>query len=92
LKGKIFGALADYKGDDGSAFTRLIVVYPSSSAAKEVLESLRANLDPFLKITATRPDRFDFVDFPSKRGVVERRSDILDIQLKMKADPRLDQP
>jgi len=86
LKGKIFGALADYKGDDGSTFTRLIVVYPSSSAAKEVLENLRANLDPYLKITATRPDGFDFVDFQSKRGVVERRSGILDIRFKMGAD------
>jgi len=86
LKGTIFGALADYKNVEGSSFTRLIVGYPSPAAAKEVLESLRANLDPYLKITATRPDGFDFIDFQNKRGVVERRSGILDIRFKMAAD------
>jgi hypothetical protein len=83
LGGRIFGALADYRTADGIKFTRLIVPYPEPDAAAAVMAHLRANLDPFLKITASRPDGFDFVDFQAKKGIVTRKSDVLEIRFKI---------
>jgi hypothetical protein len=83
LNGVTFGALADYRASDGSTFTRFIVPYSTPAAAKAVLENLRANLDPYLKITADRPAGFDFLDFQKKHGRVELRSELLEIRFKL---------
>jgi len=79
LGGRIFGALAAYRTPDGSAFTRLVVPYPGPDAAAAALAHLRASLDPYLKVTADRPDGFDFVDFQEKKGRVERSGAVMDI-------------
>ena len=78
--GRIFGALAEYRMADGSAFTRLIVPYPEARTAEAALSLLKANLDPYLKITGDRPDGFDFVDFQAKKGSVVRSGAVLDIR------------
>jgi hypothetical protein len=78
--GRIFGALALYRMTDGSAFTRLIVPYPDAGTAATVLAHLKANLDPYLRVTADRPDGFDFVDFQAKKGSVVRSGAVLDIR------------
>jgi hypothetical protein len=80
LGGRIFGALAAYRLPDGAAFTRLIVPYPDPETAAAALAHLKANLDPYLKVTADRPDGFDFTDFQSKKGSVVRAGAILDIR------------
>ena len=82
LGGRIFGALAEYRMPDGSAFTRLIIPYPDLDAAAAALARLKANLDPYLKVTGDRPDGFDFVDFQAKKGIVARSSAVLDIRFK----------
>jgi Family of unknown function (DUF6599) len=80
LGGKTFGALAAYRLPDGSSFTRLIVPYPDSEAAAAALAHLKANLDPYLKVTSTRGDGFDFVDFQAKKGSVVLSGAVLDIR------------
>lgn len=80
LGGRIFGALAEYRMPDGSAFHRLIVPYPTPEAAEAALAHLKANLDPYLKVTADRPDGLDFVDFQSRQGAVVRSGAVLDIR------------
>jgi len=82
LGGRIFGALAEYRLPDGSAFTRLIVPYPDWNTAAAALARLKANLDPYLKVTGERPDGFDFVDFQSKKGAVGLSGAVLDTRFK----------
>ena len=41
---------------------------------------LKADLDPYLKVTADRPDGFDFVDFQARKGSVARSGAVLDIR------------
>jgi hypothetical protein len=82
LGGRIFGALAEYRMPDGSAFTRLIVPYPDPDMAAAALAHLKANLDPYLKVTGDRSDGFDFVDFQTKKGAVARSGAVLDIRVK----------
>ena len=83
LGGRVFGALAAYRMPDGSAFTRLIVPYPSPDAAVAALAYLKANLDPYLKVTGDRPDGLDFVDFQAKKGTVVRSGAVLDIRFNI---------
>jgi hypothetical protein len=83
LGGRVFGALAEYRMPDGLEFTRLIVPYPEAAAAVTALVHLKANLDPYLKVTGDRPDGFDFVDFQAKKGAVARCGAVLDIRFKI---------
>jgi hypothetical protein len=87
LGGRIFGALAEYRMSGGPSFTLLIVPYPDAETAVAALAHLRANLDPYLKVTADRPDSFDFVDFQGKKGSVVRSGSGLDIRFNVTTPP-----
>jgi hypothetical protein len=80
LGGRIFGALAAYKTAGGSTFHRLIVPYPDPAVSAAALARLKADLDPYLKVTRERTDGFDFVDFQAKKGSVTRAGAVLDIR------------
>jgi hypothetical protein len=84
LGGRIFGALALYRMPDRSTFTRLIIPYPSTDRAAAALAHLKADLDPYLKVTGDRPDGLDFVDFQAKKGSVVRSGAVLDIRFSGK--------
>ncbi|MGZ5488508.1 MAG: DUF6599 family protein, partial [Candidatus Aminicenantales bacterium] len=83
LGGRVFGALAAYRMPGGPAFTRLVVPYPDAAAAVVALAQLKANLDPYLKVTGDRPDGFDFVDFQAKKGSIVRSGAILEIRFSI---------
>jgi len=83
LGGRVFGALASYRTPDGAACYRLIVPYPDAGASAAALAHLKANLDTYIKVTADRPDGFDFVDFQSKKGSVARSGAVLDIRFNV---------
>lgn len=83
LGGRIFGALAEYRMADGTSFTRLIIPYPGPDAAAAALARLKGNLDATIKITAGRPDGFDFEDFQAKKGGVTRSGGVLDLRFKV---------
>ncbi len=83
LGGRTFGALAGYRTPAGAAYDRLIVPYPDDEAAAAALAHLKANLDPYIKVTGDRPDGFDFVDFQAKKGSVTRSGPVLDIRFNI---------
>jgi hypothetical protein len=83
LGGKVFGALANYRTPDGAACDRLIVPYPDAGASAAALAHLKANLDTYIKVTADRPDGFDFVDYRSMKGSVARSGAVLDIRFNV---------
>jgi len=83
LGGRVFGALANYRKPGGAAFYRLIVPYPDAVASAAALAHLKTNLDAYIKVTADRPDGFDFVDFQSKKGSVARSGAVLDIRFNL---------
>ena len=80
LGGRIFGALAEYRLADGSTFPDSSCPYPDPDASAAALGYLKANLDPYLKVTRDRTDGFDFVDFQAKKGSVTRAGAVLDIR------------
>jgi hypothetical protein len=82
LAGRTFGALAEYRMPGGAAFTLLMIPYPDGASAAAALAYIKANLDPYVKVTADRRDGFDFVDFQSKKGSVVRDGAVLDIRFK----------
>ncbi len=88
LQGKIFGVLADYRGEGNALYTRLIIPYPDQKQALSVYENLRANLDPYLKILTTRANGFVFLDFKQKYGVVELKGSKLDIRFNLPSVPK----
>jgi hypothetical protein len=83
LGGRVFGALANYKMPDGASFDRLIVPYPDAGSSAAALAYLKANLDTYIKVTADRPDGFDFVDYRSMKGSVARSGAVLDIRFNV---------
>jgi hypothetical protein len=83
LKGRVFGALAEYRTAAGGTLNRLVLPYPDEAAAAAALSHLKTNLDPYLKITAERSDGFDFVDFEAKRGSVTLSGPVLAILFKI---------
>jgi len=83
LGGRTYGALAAYRMPGGASFTRLVVPYPDPEASAAALAHLKANLDPYIKVTADRPDGFDFVDFQAKKGTVVRSGAVLDIRFSI---------
>jgi hypothetical protein len=88
LRGKIFGMLANYRGEGNALYTRLIIPYPDQKQALSVYENLKANLDPYLKILSTRANGFIFLDFKKKYGVVELSGSKLDIRFNLASVPK----
>jgi hypothetical protein len=88
LQGKIFGVLADYRGEGNARYTRLVIPYPDQKQALSVYENLKANLDPYLKILTIRANGFVFVDFKQKFGVVEIKGSKLDIRFNLPSVPK----
>ena len=60
--------------------------YPDPGASAAALAHLKANLDPYLKVTRERPDGFDFVDFQAKKGSVTLTGAGLDIRFNVTGD------
>jgi hypothetical protein len=83
LGGRVFGMLAEFEAPGASNFSRLVIPYPNEREASTAYENLKANLDPYLKITSSGPTTFGFVDFQNKSGRVERRKNVLDFRFKM---------
>jgi hypothetical protein len=88
LQGKIFGVLANYRGERNALYTRLIIPYPDQNQAFFVYENLKTNLDPYLKILSTGANGFVFLDFKQKYGVVELRGSKLDIRFNLASVPK----
>jgi hypothetical protein len=86
LGGKITGAAGDYK-DAAGATTLIVVDYPAPAAAAAALKHLKANLDTYLKPTASTGGFLVFQDYEKKYGVVTVAGRRLQVRLHLAKPP-----
>jgi hypothetical protein len=86
LGGKITGVGGDYK-DAAGATTLIIVDYPTPAAVGAAFKHLTANLDTYLKPTASTDARLVFQDYEKKYGVVTVAGRRLQVRLHLTKPP-----
>jgi hypothetical protein len=89
LGGEICGVKADYRGDDGSTFTRLVVPYPSPALARAAFEDVAGRLDPYLALLERRPDVLLFRDSSGLYGTVGVMQDTIAVAVRLRERPVL---
>jgi hypothetical protein len=87
LKGKIFGAIGDYRNPEGHVYTQIVIPYPTEESAHDAYSHLLNNLDPYLKIIKKAPSSFIFKDYKDQFGIVQQDSQILTIRIHLKDIP-----
>jgi hypothetical protein len=99
LGGKVFAVLGDYyeiveaehEGPDSirttagglPTYTKMFVLYPNEETAREALDNLFANLDPYLEVLSEREGGFAFKDYRDKFGVVSLRGSVMEIDINL---------
>jgi hypothetical protein len=87
LKGRVFGVAASYKmGEETVTWIR--VPYPSAESAKAAFAHLVKNLDPYLEIIRSDPDRLLFKDYREKYGEAYPADKILEIRVNLGEPPK----
>jgi hypothetical protein len=86
LGGTITGVGGDYK-DASGATTLIIVDYPTPAAVGAAFKHLTANLDTYLKPTASTDARLVFQDYEKKYGVVAVAGRRLRVRLHLTTPP-----
>ena len=86
LGGRITGVGGDYKDASGST-TLIIVDYPTPAAVGAAFKHLTANLDTYLKPTASTDGRLVFQDYEKKFGVVSVAGRRLRVRLHLTKPP-----
>jgi len=86
LGGKITGVGGDYKDARGST-TLIIVDYPTPAAVGAAFKHLTANLDTYLKPTASTGGFLVFQDYEKKYGVVTVAGRRLQVRLHLTKPP-----
>jgi Family of unknown function (DUF6599) len=86
LGGTITGVGGDYK-DAGGSTTLIIVDYPTPAAVGAAFKHLTANLDTYLKPTASTDARLVFQDYEKKYGVVTVAGRRLQVRLHLTKPP-----
>jgi hypothetical protein len=86
LGGTITGVGGDYK-DASGATTIIIVDYPTPAAVGAAFKHLTANLDTYLKPTASTDARLVFQDYEKKYGVVTVAGRRLQVRLHLTKPP-----
>ena len=87
LAGKIFAASANYRGDQGEIHTLIVAPYPDPQQAKAAYRHLLANLDSYLHVLSQDDQRFVFMDYQQKFGLVEQQAKLLKIKLHLGHEP-----
>jgi hypothetical protein len=88
-QGRIFGYAGDYRGPDGSSYTRLIIPYSDQKAAAEAFNNLVSSLDSEISVLSRNEKGFTFSDFEKKFGVARLEGDRLDIKVHLSNAPSL---
>ena len=86
LGGKITGAAGDYR-DAAGANTLIVVDYPAPADAGAAFRHLKANLDTYLKPTASTDSRLVFQDYEKKFGVATVNGRRLEVRLHLTKPP-----
>ena len=87
LKGTILAAAADYRENDGSVYSRIMVRYPDEEYARSAFLHLQNHLDSHVRVLNRGLERFVFVDFQNRYGRVERRKNVIDIGVRFVRNP-----
>lgn len=82
LKGKIFGAAADYR-DNPSNYTFLCIRYPSAALAANAFNNLISHLDNTKKIIEKNKDYLIFRDHAGKYGNIKIKNDNIEIKINL---------
>jgi hypothetical protein len=88
LKGKIFGAAADYKDKENKTFTRIMVKYSDKNEAQTAFNYLSDNLDNTKKIIIKKSDSFIFLDHAKKYSIVKISNTVMDIKVNLLENPK----
>lgn len=89
LDGKIFGAAADYRKDNGSVHSRIVVRYPDETKSGAAFRHLLNHLDSYIRVLDRSGSRFVFSDFQNRFGRVELVGDTIDIGVRYSRKPGL---
>lgn len=89
LQGRIFGYAGDYRGSDGSSYTRLIIPYPDQKAAADAYNNLISSLDSEMTVLSRTDRGFTFSDFEKKYGMARLDGNRLDIKVHLAEAPSL---
>lgn len=87
LNGTTTAFSARYRSGATETFTRIVVDYPSATAAKGAFDHLEANLDSYLEVLECGSDRLLFKDFAGKYGLVELDEARLDLSIELARRP-----
>lgn len=83
LAGRVFGVVGDYRIDEETTFTRIVVEYPSEEAAGKAYAYLLANLDEYLKVVEKSEDRLVFRDYKDRFGLVTRDAQVMELLVRL---------
>jgi hypothetical protein len=83
----IFGIAADYMTEKGEYYTRILVPYPDSAAAKEAFRYLVQNLDSYLEVVDSYGQGFIFHDFQNKYGQAELKGTWIEVLVNLTTKP-----
>ena len=87
LVGRITAVAGEYRDAVLGPHARIVADYPTPAAAASALEHIRANLDSYLKTTATTDTRLVFQDFEKKFGVVTATGRRLEVVVRLAKPP-----
>ncbi len=87
LGGTVTALSARYRGDADETFTRIIADYPTAEAALGALSHVKENLDSYLVVIESSPERLLFKDHAERFGLVELDGARLDLFVGLSRKP-----
>jgi len=87
LGGRVFAAVADYRVDDETTYTRIMIEYPSAEAAEAAYKHLTANLDEYLEVVSMSEARLVFRDYKGQFGTATRDGQVMELRVRLPVAP-----
>jgi len=87
LGGELFGAAAEYRADNGTVVTRIVVKYPDRARAEAAMAGLQSGLDPALTPLVKTDTLLLFQDWKDRFGLVKLIETRLDIRVNLAGRP-----
>jgi len=89
LDGEVFAVMADYEGEQGETFTRIVVEYSFQQEANDAFVKLRRNLDPAYRVLEERETWFSFEDRFERYAAVDLRGTQLTVKIDLTSPPSI---
>jgi hypothetical protein len=87
LRGKVLGAVGQYRAPDKSGFTMMIIPYPDTNSALAAFKNLLAGLDQYLEVQEKWDRGFIFKDYRNMYGIVQLDGATLESKVNLIAKP-----